>query len=332
MSSRHTLSLTRAVLFTAAAAWATSVSKAQAPLEPPVKATVTGKFSGNGKAAAIKFVTVYEREAFSGKDAIQLIFSEKDPAGSKRPAMDAMFGKLGSSITLSVHHDGNIFGCEVSHSAHTKRGFSSIGVIKMQDFKLAGGNVSGRVSTGGETDSFGEKWDVDLTFAAPLPDKLRNPAPKPTTVEPTLAKEEAKAPSGPMIAAQSIPLPSDAKDVDYKGAVNQIHCTSARKVDAVAKELAVAFKQKGWTEGSGSLMGKTNAILKREKGTAKLTIMVQPAASGSAVKIFADGVDFTGAQSAPTPKASSGVPSVEAIEEDANKALKDALKGLPKGL
>lgn len=36
-------------------------------------------------------------------------------------------------------------------------------------------------------------------------------------------------------------------------------------------------------------MGKRNAILHREQGGAKLTIMIQPSGAGSVVKIFTEG-------------------------------------------
>ncbi len=45
---------------------------ADTKLDEPVKPTVTGKFFGNGKNAAIQFVVVEEREAFSDKEAIRL--------------------------------------------------------------------------------------------------------------------------------------------------------------------------------------------------------------------------------------------------------------------
>jgi hypothetical protein len=201
------------------------IATAQTPakLDPPVKPTVSGKFVGNGKNAAIKFVMVEEHEAFSGKEAITLIFTEKDPATAKKPSLDAMFGKLGSALILNVHHDGGIFGCQVAHSAHGKQGFSSIGQIKMVEFKIAGGNVTGHVSTGKELDTFGEKWEVDLTFAAPLPAKLRNASAAPSkpvaseSDEPE--KKEPKPAAGPLIAARKLPLPKDATDVEFKATV-----------------------------------------------------------------------------------------------------------------
>jgi hypothetical protein len=303
-----------------------------------VKPTVSGKFVGNGKNAAIKFVMVEEHEPFSGKEAITLIFTEKDPATAKKPSFDAMFGKLGSALILSVHNDGEIFGCQVAHSAHSKQGFSSLGVIKMLEFKIEGGNVRGHVSTGKELDAFGEKWDVDLTFAAPLPAKLRNapaaPA-KPGASEPgePPKKEPKPAASGPLIAARKLPLPKDATDVEFKAIVKQIQFSSARPVEAVAKEFSANLKQQGWKDSAGSLMGKQNAILNREQGDAKLTIMIQPAAAGSVVKIFTEGLDWSGGGDA-TPSASKKAdddPSVDDVEAEAQKLLKDALKKLPKG-
>jgi hypothetical protein len=282
-----------------------------ARLAAPVKPTISGKFVGNGKNAAIKFVAVEEHEPFNGKEAITLIFSEKDPATAKKPSFDALFGKLGSALILNVHHDGGIFGCQVSHSAHQKEGFTSLGEIKMLEFKIAGGSVSGHVSTGKELDTFGEKWEVDLTFAAPLPSKLRSAGAAPAAANPVAS--EPGAPSGPAkkepkpgmaprkIAARKLPLPKDATDVEFKATVKQIQFSSARPVEAVTKEFSANLKQQGWKDGTGSLMGKQNAILKREQGDAKLTIMIQPAGAGSVVKIFTEGLDWSGGGDAKPP-------------------------------
>ena len=314
-----------------------------AKLDPPVKATLTGKFVGNGKASAMKFVMVEEHEEFSGKPAVTLIFTEKDPATARKPSFDAMFGKLGSALILHVHHDGGIFGCQVAHSAHEKQGFTSLGEIHMVEFEIAGGNVKGQVSTGKELDTFGEKWDVDLKFAAPLPEKLRTSAaapPKPVApAEPReTAKPMPKAPAGPLISARKLPLPSGATDVEYKQLVKHIQFSSTQPVAAVAGEFSTKLKQQGWKESGRDLMGKTNAILKREQGEAKLTIMVQPTATGSVVKVFTEGLDWSGGGEAkpPAPKKSGAKDDEDddddGIEKQADKLLKDALKTLPKGL
>ncbi len=308
-----------------------------AKLDAPVKSTVSGKFVGNGKNAAIKFVLVEEEEAFGDKEAVKVIFTEKDPAKSKKPSFDAMFGDLGSALVLSVDLDGKIFGCQVAHSAHKKQGFSSVGRIKMAEFKIAGGNVTGHVTTGEELDTFGEKWEVDMTFAAPMPAKVRkSPAATPKqpvaeTDEP--AKNERKAAAGPLIPARKLPLPKDATDVEFKQIVNLIQFSSARSVEVVTKEFSANLKQQGWKDGAGILNGKKNAILKREQGDAKLTIMIQPATTGSVVKIFTEGLDWSGGDDAtpPAPKKAADDDDDDA-EGQVHKALKDALKGLPKGL
>ena len=309
-----------------------------AKLDPPVTPSLSGRFLGNGKEAALKYVLVEEREPFSDEEAITLIFTEKDPVKAKKPSFDAMFGKLGSALILNVQRaGGDIFGCQVVHSAHGKQGFSSVGQIRMQEFSTAGGNVKGAVTTGGTQDAFGEKWEVDLKFAAPLPEKLRNaPAakakPTPAGTDDAPEEKEAKAPSGPLISARKLPLPGDAAGVEYKEVVEQIEFTSVRPVDAVAKEFSAKLKQQGWKDGPGNLMGKNNAILKREKGDARLTIMVQPAPKGCVVKIFTEGMDWNGGDGDDKPSATTKPADADDIENQANKLIKDALKNLPNGM
>ncbi len=311
-------------------------------LDPPVKPVVNGKFLGEGKPSQLKFVSVAEHEPFDDKEAFTLIFTEKDHSAAKKPSFDAAFGKFGSALMLSVNRGGGIFGCEVLHTALKKSTFSSVGKIHMVEFEIAGGNVSGHVSTGGALDMFGETWEVELTFAAPLPDKLRN-APaisvKPVAKEPVATeprgpmKKEPKAAAGPAIAARKLPLPADASNVQFKQLVQQIEFSSARPVDAVATDFSAKLKQQGWKDGAGSLMGKKNAILKREQGDAKLTIMVQPAAAGSVVKIFTEGLDWSGGEAGnPVIKKSGDDDDADAAEKEAEKLIKDALKNLPKGL
>ena len=84
----------------------------------------------------------------------------------------------------------------------------------------------------------------------------------------------------------------------------------------------------GWKDGAGSLMGKKNAILKREQGGAKLTIMIQPTAAGSMVRIFTEGLDWSGGEDAApsaSKKATDGT-ATDDIEAQARKAIQDALK------
>ncbi|MBC8126496.1 MAG: hypothetical protein H8M99_05050 [Gloeobacteraceae cyanobacterium ES-bin-144] len=300
---------------------------------------VTGTFLGDGKDGKIQFLIVQTREPFSDQAAIQLVFTEKDPAKSKKPGFDAGFKKFGNALILSVFRDGQIFGCEVAHTAHPKSPFSAIGEIKMENFKVTDTTVSGHVTTGGERDAFGQKWNVDLTFSAPLPkgafaESEAKPTKKPNVKsedkEEPQEVEKTPAPSGPKLAVAKLPLPTSAVDVEYKEIVGHINFRSNATVSEVAGEFSKSLKTQGWKEGRGNLLGKTNAILKYDRDGANLTIMVQPAGTGSTVKVFTEGLDWTD-----TPKSATAKPATpegaEDIEAEAQRRIKEALKGLPGG-
>lgn len=333
MSSKRVVSLPLvAALFTALLV---SPAPAQSPSDKPV---VKGTFLGDGKDGRIQFLVVQTREPFSDKPAIQLVFTEKNPASSKKPDFDAGFKKLGSALVLSVFQDGGIFGCEVAHTAHPKSPFSSLGSIKMTEFKVSDTQVSGHVSTGGEQDAFGQKWEVDLTFSAPLPKgafaaAASEPAPtepKKTGKEKTRAAESAVA--GPKLPIEKLPLPSAARDVEYKQIVEQIAFSADASVSVVANDFSAKLKKLGWKESPGSLVNKNNAILKRKLEGAELTIMVQPAGSGCTVKIFTEGLDWSN-----PPASATGVAKpakggdVDDIGAEAKRAIDDALKKIPGG-
>ncbi len=99
-----------------------------------IKPTVTGIFKGNGKDAKLAYVSARWVEPFSGKNGIELVFTEKDQSKEKKPSFDAMFGKLGSALVISIFEDGQIYGCQVAHNGNQKKGFSAIGQIESNDF------------------------------------------------------------------------------------------------------------------------------------------------------------------------------------------------------
>ena len=299
------------------------------------KPVVKGTFLGDGKEGKLQYLIVQTREPFSDQAAIRLIFTEKDSSKSNKPDFDAGFKKLGSALILSVFKDGSIFGCEVAHSAHPKSPFSSVGKIKITDFKLTATEVSGHVTTGGEDDAFGQKWNVDLTFSAPLPKgafAASEPAPEPKkTARDT--NDEPPAAAGPKIPVADLPLPAAARDVEYKSLVEQIAFSADASVSAVANDFSAKLKSKGWKETPGNLIGKTNAILKRQLNGAELTIIVQAAGKGCTVKIFAKGLDWSN-----PPASASPQPAKSTTEEtkdpgiEAKRALDEALKQIPRGL
>ena len=133
-----------------------------------VKPSVTGVFKGNGKEAKLAHVSAHWREPFSDKPSMVLVFTEKDHSKDTKPDFNAGFGKFGSALVVSLHEDGDIFGCEVAHSALKHQNFSSIGTIKTNNFQFADGQVQGELTTDGPADVFGETWEVNLKFVAPL--------------------------------------------------------------------------------------------------------------------------------------------------------------------
>jgi hypothetical protein len=60
--------------------------------------------------------------------------------------------------------------------------------------------------------------------------------------------------------------------------------------------------------------------------------MVQPAPTGSVVKIFTEGLDWSGGDDGKPAAKSAPPPEVDDLEKQAEKLLKDALKNLPTGL
>jgi hypothetical protein len=281
-----------------------------------VKPTVSGVFKGNGKEANLAYVSAQWREPFSDKTSIQLVFTEKDQSKNKKPEMDAMFGRLGSALIISVHEDGGIFGCQVVHSAHKKQGFSSIGNIEMTEFTYADGKVEGELSTNGEVDTFGEKWEVKVKFVAPLGETPREfqVAPKPEKKETPTTTDKDKpsatdkddddddddaadkgpasqsAPAGPNV--KELALTKDATDVEYKQVVEHITFKSKSDVKKVCAELGANLKAQGWTNDGSDLVNPQSSILKRKRGKAKLTIFVKPDAGGSAVQMFTEGLTW----------------------------------------
>ncbi len=133
--------------------------------DPPV----SGVFKGNGQEAKLAYVSTVKGGPLADKPTIIIVFTEKDPSEAKKPQVTAAFGKLGSALIITVYPDGQIVGCQVAHAAHQKGTFNSIGTIKMSDFKLEGGKIQGKLSTGGEAETFGQKWEVDLKFQAKAP-------------------------------------------------------------------------------------------------------------------------------------------------------------------
>jgi hypothetical protein len=275
-----------------------------------VTPSVTGVFKGNGKEAKLAYVSAHWREPFGDKPSMDLVFTEKDHSKDKKPDLDAVFGKFGSALIISVHDDGAIFGCQVVHGAHQKQGFSSIGSIHTNDFTFENGKIEGELTTDGQVDTFGETWEVKVKFVAPLGEipkefqpaesKMREKeekqasmtsGDKPTTDE---SEEESVRQPGGGLNVKDLALTKDASDVEYKALVEHVQFKSKSNVKSVCTELAANLKAQGWTNDGRDMVQPQSSILKRKRGEAELTIFVKPENGGSEVKMFTDGLSWDG--------------------------------------
>jgi hypothetical protein len=276
-----------------------------------VKASVTGVFKGNGKESKLAYASAHWREPFGDKPSMDLVFTEKDHSKDKKPDFNAAFGKFGSALIISLHDDGEIFGCQVVHSAHKKQGFSSIGSIHTNGFTFENGKVEGELTTDGQVDTFGETWEVKIKFVAPLGEVPKEFQPaeskksekeerqtssrsgdKPTTDESD--DEPVRQPTGAELNVKDLALTKDASNIEYKALVEHVEFKSKSNVKSVCAELAANFKAQGWTSDGSDLIQPQSSILKRKRGEAELTIFVKPENGGSEVKIFTDGLSWDG--------------------------------------
>ena len=269
-----------------------------------VKPSVTGVFKGNGKDAHLSYVSASWGEPFSGKTGIVLVFTEKDHSKVKKPDNDAMFGKFGDALIISVHEDGDIYSCQVVHGALKNKGFSSSGSIETSGFTYDAGKVEGELTTNGPVDTFGETWEVKLKFVAPLGEIPKEFQVAEATDTKQASTKSAKAdsddsdekpqtkPAVPGLNAKELALTKDASDIEYKALVEQMSFQSKLPVKSACAELTANLKGQGWTKDGSDLITANSSILKRKRGPASLTIFVKPASGGSEVKLMTEGLSW----------------------------------------
>jgi len=234
------------------------------------------------------------------------VFTEKDHSKNKKPDFDAAFGKFGSALIISLHEDGDIFGCQVVHTAHQKQGFSSIGQIKTNNFQFADGQVQGELTTDGQAEVFGETWEVNLKFVAPLGEipkefqvadsekSQKDATDEAATTKPAtkLSEKAAAEPAKDQLNVKNLALTKDASDVESKALVEHLLFKSKANVKSVCAELTANLKAQGWTKEGSDLITPASSILKRKRGDAELTIFVKPENGESQVQIFTEGLSW----------------------------------------
>lgn len=130
---------------------------------------VHATFVGNGKEANLQYALVINRDPWQDERSYIIIVSEKDPASGDNPEFDAMFGRLGHSLTFDITESGDLFGTQVCHQGMEKKSISSIGNTEVKDFKIANGRLSVRFVMPEEHEFFGDTWIYDVKIDAPLP-------------------------------------------------------------------------------------------------------------------------------------------------------------------
>jgi hypothetical protein len=276
-----------------------------APAAPLAKHGVSGTFRGNGQEASLRFVSARPIDPFADKPSLMLVLTERDHKGVERPDIKAGFGDFGSALVVSCHDDGSVFGCEVSHAAHTKRPFSTSGSVDILEFQIAGGQVQGRIKTNGEVTSLDEKWELDVKFAAPFsgwaktasttspgkrPDSAAADRPKASS----RTKSDAdKKPAGKLAAGKlnvkELAILQGVENVEYKQLVQQITFASGSGPKELAAEFSKKLEAQGWRRDGSDLVA-ANAILNRKLGDATLTIIIKPAGDGSQVLMMTKGL------------------------------------------
>ncbi|HEY5007912.1 MAG TPA: hypothetical protein VII42_07905 [Caulobacteraceae bacterium] len=145
-----------------------------APTAPAAGASgpaISGSYTADGKPAVLTQVTAHKDDPFDGTPVTALVFTAKDQGGDDKAAFDALFDKFGDAMVIKVEPDGTVIGADIVHSAlKSPSGSVSIaGVFTIKDYQATGGQISGHLTTGGPTDVFGQKVDVDLTFHTKAP-------------------------------------------------------------------------------------------------------------------------------------------------------------------
>ena len=130
---------------------------------------VSGIFKGNDQLAKLAFVSARKGTPLRGQETIKLVFTEKDHSKDEDAALKALFGDYGSALVIGIQLDGKVVTCDVRHEAHKQKPISSPRSVKMSEFKNENGQLSGKLTTDGKAEAFGETWEVNLTFKTKAP-------------------------------------------------------------------------------------------------------------------------------------------------------------------
>jgi len=149
----------------ASAAPATTPAAAPAATGP----AVSGTYTLDGKPAALTQVTARKDDPVNGQPVTAIVFTEKDQGSDAEAGEEALMGNFGDAIVARVTPDGTLIGVDIKHTALKTPISASISGLTLSDYKSAGGEVSGHLTSGGPVDVFDQKLSVDLTFHTKAP-------------------------------------------------------------------------------------------------------------------------------------------------------------------
>ncbi|HME21567.1 MAG TPA: hypothetical protein VKI44_09525 [Acetobacteraceae bacterium] len=135
------------------------------------QSTLSGVYKGNGKPAALTQVTAHKGDPESGQPVTVLVFTTKDQAKDPKAGFNALFGKFGDALVVKVFPDGKIYSIDLIHSKldSPSGSIQVFGVGTMKDFTMAGGEISGHLTSGGAKNVRDQTWEVDLIFKTKAP-------------------------------------------------------------------------------------------------------------------------------------------------------------------
>jgi hypothetical protein len=159
----------------ASAAPAPAASGAPVSGAPVSGAPVSGVYTAGGKPAVLTDISTQKDDPFDGVPVTLVVMTAQSQGGEAAASDDAHNGKFGDALIIRVEPDGTVIGSDFVHHGLVKSDgyMSQTGTLTLKDYKAAGGQISGHITSGGPA-GVGATADnqfinVDLTFHVKAP-------------------------------------------------------------------------------------------------------------------------------------------------------------------
>jgi hypothetical protein len=160
-----------AVLSAASTAQSSAASTPTVQASASTQSPVSGAYTCDGAPATLTQITTHPDDPEMGKPVTALVITANDQGGDPKAAFNALFNKYGDAIVVHMFADGTIYSADMVHSKLDAPGGSAqlSGVLKIENFSTANGEISGHLTSDGPVDVHGQKLNVDITFHAKAP-------------------------------------------------------------------------------------------------------------------------------------------------------------------